>query len=235
MTAPTKASPSRTYELFARWSTISYRYGTWVLLVAVLVAAACGVYVSRNLGMNTDTTDMLSEHLPFRVNMKHYTETFPQDIDTMLLVVEAPTPEQARAAAQRLAERLKTDATNFHDIYAPTADDFFVRNGLLYESMPELAQITDRIAAAQPLIAHIARDPTLHAFADVLAQAVEEMNKGRSMELRPVLEGVSVTLQARIGGSPRALSWQTLFNNESGFKECDGVKRLAPWRSSYSG
>ena len=215
MTAPTKASPSRTYELFARWSTISYRYGTWVLLVAVLVAAACGVYVSRNLGMNTDTTDMLSEHLPFRVNMKHYTETFPQDIDTMLLVVEAPTPEQARAAAQRLAERLKTDATNFHDIYAPTADDFFVRNGLLYESIPELAQITDRIAAAQPLIAHIARDPTLHAFADVLAQAVEEMNKGRSMELRPVLEGVSVTLQARIGGSPRALSWQTLFNNET--------------------
>ena len=215
MTTPTKAAPSRTYEIFARWSSISYRHGPWVLLAALLVAVVCGIYVSRNLGMNTDTTDMLSEHLPFRVNMKHYTETFPQDIDTMLLIVEAPTPEQARTTAQRLAERLKTDTTNFHDIYAPTADDFFVRGGLLYESIPELAQITDRIAAAQPLIAHIARDPTLPAFADVLTRAVEEMSKGRSMELRPVMGGVSATLDARIEGSSRALSWQTLFNNEA--------------------
>ncbi|PTR15517.1 hypothetical protein C8R31_103101 [Nitrosospira sp. Nsp2] len=215
MTTPTKASPSRTYEIFARWSTISYRHGAWVLLAALLVAVACGIYVSRNLGMNTDTTDMLSEHLPFRVNMKHYNETFPQDIDTMLLVVEAPTPEQARTTAQRLTERLKTDTTNFHDIYAPTAEDFFVRNGLLYESIPELAQITDRIAAAQPLIAHIARDPTLPAFADVLMRAVDEMNKGRSMELRPVMGGVSATLDARIEGSSRALSWQSLFNDEA--------------------
>jgi uncharacterized protein len=215
MTTPTKAAPSRTYKIFARWSSISYRHGPWVLLAALLVAVVCGIYVSRNLGMNTDTTDMLSKQLPFRVNMKHYTETFPQDIDTMLLVVEAPTPEQARTTAQRLAERLKTDTTNFHDIYAPTADDFFVRNGLLYESIPELAQITDRIAAAQPLIAHIARDPTLAAFADVLTRAVEEMNKGRSMELRPVMGGVSATLDARIEGSSRALSWQSLFNDEA--------------------
>jgi hopanoid biosynthesis associated RND transporter like protein HpnN len=165
--------------------------------------------------MNTDTTDMLSKQLPFRVNMKHYNETFPQDIDTMLLVVEAPTPEQARTTAQRLTERLKTDITNFQDIYAPTAEDFFVRNGLLYESIPELAQITDRIAAAQPLIAHIARDPTLPAFADVLMRAVDEMNNGRSMELRPVMGGVSATLDARIEGSSRALSWQSLFNDEA--------------------
>jgi hopanoid biosynthesis associated RND transporter like protein HpnN len=215
MTTPPNPSPSRTYEIFARWSTVSYRHGKWVLLAALLIAVSCGIYVSRNLGMNTDTTDMLSEHLPFRVNMKHYNKTFPQDIDNMLLVVEAPTPEQARAAAQRLAERLKTDTANFHDIYAPAADDFFVRNGLLYESIPELAQITDRIAAAQPLIAHIAHDPTLPAFADVLSQAVEEMNKGRSMELRPVMAGISATLDARIVGSPRPLSWQTLFNDET--------------------
>ena len=73
---------------------MSYRHGAWVLLIALLGAIACGIYVSRNLGMNTDTTDMLSEHLPFRVNMRHYTETFPQDIDTMLLVVEVPTPSK---------------------------------------------------------------------------------------------------------------------------------------------
>ena len=215
MTTPTKASHSRTYEIFARWSTMSYRHGAWVLLIALLGAIACGIYVSRNLGMNTDTTDMLSEHLPFRVNMRHYTETFPQDIDTMLLVVEAPTPEQARATTQRLAMRLKADTTNFQDVFAPTAEDFFARNGLLYESIPELVQITDRIVAAQPLIAQIADDPTLTAFADVLTLAVTEMTKGRNMELRPVMAGISATLDARIDGTPRAQSWQALFSGEA--------------------
>lgn len=37
----------------------------------------------------------------------------------------------------------------------------------------------------------------------------------RSIELRPVLNGVNATLEARLNGSPRALSWQTMFSGES--------------------
>lgn len=212
MTIPNKASSSRLYNLFARWSYISYRYSAWVILIAVLVTAACGLYVSRNLGMNTDTTDMLSEDLPFRVNMTHYSETFPQDIDTLLLVLDAPTPEQAYTFTARLAARLSKDHENYYSVYSPNVDDFFSRNGLLYESVPELEVITDRLAAAQPLIALIAKEPTLATFASVLTNAVDELRKGRTMELQPVLRAVSATLDARLSGSPRELSWQSLFD-----------------------
>ena len=34
------------------------------------------------------------------------------------------------------------------------------------------------------------------------------------MELRPVLSGMSATLDARLAGSPRELSWQSLFHGE---------------------
>jgi hopanoid biosynthesis associated RND transporter like protein HpnN len=212
MTIPNKASSSRLYNLFARWSYISYRYSAWVILIAVLVTAACGLYVSRNLGMNTDTTDMLSEDLPFRVNMTHYSETFPQDIDTLLLVLDAPTPEQAYTFTARLAARLSKDHENYYSVYSPNVDDFFSRNGLLYESIPELEVITDRLAAAQPLMALIAKEPTLATFASVLTNAVDELRKGRTMELQPVLRAVSATLDARLSGSPRELSWQSLFD-----------------------
>ncbi|MDE2388901.1 MAG: MMPL family transporter, partial [Betaproteobacteria bacterium] len=57
--------------------------------------------------------------------------------------------------------------------------------------------------------------PSLTAFADVLTSAVDELNKGRSIELRPVLNGVTATLEARLDGSPRALSWQTMFSGET--------------------
>jgi len=210
-----EASHSRVHGAFAHWTAISYRYALWILLVALLTAAACGIYVSRNLGMNTDTTDMLSEQLSFRINLKHYNKTFPQDIETLLVVLDAPTPEQARLITERLSIRLKEDTGNFYDIYSPNVDDFSTRNGLLYQSLPELERITDSLAAAQPLIAHIVRDPTLASFADVLTGAVKELHKGRSMELRSVLSEVSTTLDMRLGGSSRALSWQSLFGGES--------------------
>ena len=214
MTIPTKASHSRVYGIFARWVAACYRHAAWILLAAAVLAVGCALYTARNLVMDTDTTDMLSEHLPFRANDERYRKAFPQDADIMLLVLEAPTPEQAHVAAKRLSARLKNDASNFQDVYAPNVDDFLIRNGLLYEDIAELEQITDRLAAAQPLIAQIARDPSLETFASVLTRAVEELGKGRSFELRPVLNGVSATLEARFAKQPRALSWQSLFSGE---------------------
>ena len=216
MTATVESLQSRTNRFFARWVSGSYHYATAILIGSLLVAVVCGVYTSRNLGMNTDTTDMLSEHLPFRANYIQYKKTFPQDqgMDTLVVVIEAPTPEQAHSATKQLAERLKEDTTNIKDIYLPSGDIFFERNGLLYESLPELERITDRLAAAQPLIAEIVGDPSLHNFTSVLTAAVEELNKGRSLDLAPVLGGVSATLDARISSTPRALSWQGLFRGE---------------------
>ncbi len=212
-----QASHSRIYGIFARWTSASYNYAIWVLLAALLLAVASGVYTARNLGMDSDTTDMLSEHLPFRANYEHYKKMFPHDqgMDTLLLVLDAPTPEQAHVASERLAARLQQDSTHVHDIYLPGGGAFFERNGLLYESVTELGRITDRLAAAQPLLARIATDPSLHTFASVLTVAVEELRMGRNMELGPVLGGVSATLDARLAGMPRALSWQVLFRGEA--------------------
>jgi len=209
-----EASKGHIYSAFARWAAASYLYAPWIILVAVLTAMSCAVYISRNLGMNTDTTDMLAEHLPFRVNLKHYNKTFPQEMDSLLVVLDAPTPEQAYATASLLSARLKDDTQNFQDVYAPNVNPFFIHNSLLYESIPELERITDHMANAQPLIAHVARKPTLQTFASVLSGAVEELRKGRSLELGPLLNSLSETLNARLTGMPRILSWQALFRGE---------------------
>ncbi|SDG99402.1 MMPL family transporter [Nitrosomonas sp. Nm132] len=233
-----ETSHSRLYGTFARCASISYCYAPWILLAALLIAVASVVYISRNLGMNTDTTDMLSEHLPFRVNSIHYNKTFPQEMDILLLVLNAPTPEQAYSAADHLAARLKKDTKNFTDIYPPNVDVFFERNGLLYESVSELEHITDRLAAAQPLIARIAENPTLHTFTSVLTGAVEELSKGRNLELEPVFKGVSETLNAQLAGKPRALSWQTLFRGEpqkSSYQEMIIVKPKPDYTQLFPG
>lgn len=90
----------------------------------------------------------------------------------------------------------------------------FGRNGLLYEDIPQLNHIADHLAEAQPLIAQISRDPTLYSFIGLLTQAVDELNKGQYLELGPVFNGVSETMDARLAGKSRPLSWQTLFRGE---------------------
>lgn len=220
-------SHNRTYNLFAFCTGFSYRHAPWVLLIALFITVASAVYTARNLGMNTDTTNMLSEHLPFRINSVRYDKAFPQDSDILLLVLSAPTPEQVYSTASRLTTLLKKDSKNFSSVYAPGVEDFFGRNGLLYEDIPQLERITDHLAKAQPLIAQISRDPTLHSFTKLLTQAVDELDKGQHLELEPVFKRVSESLDARLAGKSRPLSWQTLFRGEpakSSYQEIIVVK-----------
>ena len=209
-----EASKGHIYSIFGRWAAASYLYAPWIILVVVLAAMSCSVYISRNLGMNTDTTEMLAEHLPFRVNLKHYNKTFPQEMESMLVVLDAPTPEQAYATAGRLSYLLRNDTQNFQDVYAPNVDSFFIQNSLLYESIPELEKIADHMANAQPLISHIAQDPTLQTFISVLSGATDELRKGRNLELGPLFHSLSDTLNARLTEVPRVLSWQELFRGK---------------------
>ncbi|SFU50985.1 hypothetical protein SAMN05216339_103122 [Nitrosomonas eutropha] len=224
-----ESSHSRTYKIFASCTSFCYRHAPWVLLISFIFVAISAVYTTRNLGMNTDTTDMLSEHLPFRINSEKYDQAFPQDTNILLLVLSAPTPEQAYSTAHRLVALLKKDNKNFSDVYAPGVEDFFGRNGLLYEDIPQLERITDHLAEAQPLIAQIARNPTLHTFITLLTQATDELNKGQHLELEPVFQGVSETINAQLASRSRALSWQTLFRGEplkAGYQEIIVVKPI---------
>ena len=209
-----KSIHSFSYRFFARWAAFSYQNAALVLLVAALIALLCAVYTARNLGVHTDTTDMLSEELPFRANDIRYMAEFPKHNNTLILVLNAPTPEQVHSAAKRLTETLQQDAAHIHDVYYLSGESFFERNGLFFKDFIELGRITDQLAAAQPLIARIAGDPNLYTFTTILVEAIEELRAGRKLELTPILNGVSATLNARLVGTPHALSWQALFSGE---------------------
>ncbi len=210
-----KSSHSSSYRIFARWAEFSYQNATWIILLVLLLTSLCTVYTVNNLGVHTDTTDMLSEDVPFRANHIRYKESFSQYEDTFLLVLDAPTPEQAHQAAKRFTNYLQKDSTQFSNTYYLTGEPFFEQNGLFFKSLSELGRITDYLAAAQPLIARIAGSPTLYTFSSVLTEAVDELHAGRQLELEPVFNGVSATLDARLSGQSRALSWQALLGGET--------------------
>ena len=66
------------------------------------------------------------------------------------------------------AIRLRGDSAHFDDVDYPAADPFFAEHGLLYLDHEDLADLSERLAAAQPLLAVLAADPTLRGLAEFL-------------------------------------------------------------------
>ena len=60
----------------------------------MLMALLSGYYAVNNLSVNTDTEDMLSPDLEFRQHSKTMSQAFPQFSDNIVVVVDAPTPDQ---------------------------------------------------------------------------------------------------------------------------------------------
>ena len=63
------------------------------------VAAGSVVIAGNRLGINTDTTDMLSPELPFRKAFSAYREAFPQGKGSLVIVVSGPTSDLTDQAA----------------------------------------------------------------------------------------------------------------------------------------
>ena len=97
-----ESSHNSSYRIFARWAEFSYQNAIWIILLVLLLTSLSTVYTVNNLGVHTDTTDMLSEDVPFRANHIRYKKSFSQYEDTFLLVLDAPTPEQAHQAAKQV-------------------------------------------------------------------------------------------------------------------------------------
>ncbi len=105
---------TRLRQLFSRallvWINTVQRYKVMTLLLCFIAVFASIDYTRNNLGMNTDTEDMLSPELDWRKLDKEMSAEFPQFSSNILVVNEAPTPDQAMDAADSLYK--KTEAGN---------------------------------------------------------------------------------------------------------------------------
>jgi len=113
----------------------------WVLALAFFATAISFSYAFKYLSINTNTTEMLGADVPFQEAREHYKNIFPQNTDSILLVVEANTPEMAYATVKTLDVRLRKESAHIKSVYTPFRGSFFEKNALLYLDLPELEQV----------------------------------------------------------------------------------------------
>ena len=193
------------------WLAFVVRRPMLVVVVALLTAAAALNYARTHLGVNTDTADMISATLPWRQNYIAYTTAFPDAVELVVAVVDAPTTEIAESTSAALVRELSAMRGLVQWAEAPGQGAFFARNGLLFLSNEELAAFSERLNAAQPVLGTLANDPSMQALAGLLIRAAQDPDEANTPMLARVLADMSALAHAIARGERASWSWRRVF------------------------
>ena len=211
----------------------SQRHAPWVVAASLALALLALGGAAAHLGVNSNTDDLLAEDLPHRRHHAALTRHFGDSGHDLILVVDGPTVTLVHESTTALSERLASDAGRFEKVVAPGSGPFFDRNGLLYLGVDELELLADRLARAQPLLAELAREPTLPRLLELLARAVRDSDLGAvpEEELHEILERVAEALDGSIEGSAPSLAWDQWLLGDAEF---DGISAAPRRRVLYA-
>ncbi len=200
---------ARLLHPFLQLSRCSQNHPLWTLALVLLGAVLSGYYAATHLKVDTDTAKMLDPSLPFMQKRQQLEQTFPQDKNAILLVVESPVPEVSETAARRLKQLLTPQTDTIASVYLPTAHPFFDRFGLLYLETGDLERLADDLARSQPFIARLYQDFSLRSLLSLLNRALR-LEEDLPISLDPVVRRISAAFDAAATGDPYLLSWQDL-------------------------
>lgn len=193
------------------WWVGKCRRFSWLIVVSGLVLGALSVqYTRQNLGINTDTADMIARDLPWRQTYIEYKKDFPQFIDTLLIVIDGDSADAADEAVKNLGEAIQRETGLVKWVANPGHDKFFQRNGLLYLTVDDLEALADRLAAIQPFLGTLADNPTMPGLFELVGRAMGEREPGGEPDLAPVLKRIANSAEAANAGKHVRMSWQSL-------------------------
>jgi len=206
-------------QLTERWLASVTRHPWLVLGIFVLLSALSLLAITRHLGVDSDPIAMLDEDLPFRQIDTRLKHEFPTLDDSLLVVLDAPTPEQAWLAARDVRDRLDRMPELIVDVSWPAGSDFFTRNGLLFLDLDELDNLADRLGDAQALLGRLASETSAAALFELLTQIQQQRDQlPADFDIDGLHAQIAETIAETIGGvmdGPGAghdalLSWQAL-------------------------
>lgn len=208
--------PSVAARILLRWTTIVTARPWVTILIGILLAALAGAYAATHLGVNTDTRMMLSQSLGFNKADRAMEAAFPKLSKSIAIVVRAPTPELADAYARELEALLMREKQVISGVVSPSTDSYLRRNAFLLMSSEQATKRLDTLNSASPLLESVTNEQSLPSIVGALARAHDlSASAGGQFDISALThatDAVAKTIEARLDGVPRPLSWQSLLD-----------------------
>jgi hopanoid biosynthesis associated RND transporter like protein HpnN len=180
-----------------------------------VLAIASAYYAATHFAIDTEITKLISPTLEWRQREIDFEKSFPGRYDSILAVVDAPTPELAASATRALTQKLKENPSDFRSVEELAGGAFFAREGLLFQSVEDLEKTTKALSQAVTLVRTVVSDPSLRGLSQVLTLVMSGV-RGKLVALddltRP-LTLAATTVEDVLAGRPSSFSWQALMNN----------------------
>ncbi|MBA4782420.1 MAG: MMPL family transporter [Rhizobiales bacterium] len=181
----------------------------WLWITGYAAALVVSAFAAASLlGVNTDSSQMLSPNLDFQQKMLAFNADYPGIKNAVVIVVRADTPDAADAATRLLVTNLSA-SKHLTNVFGPSVDPFFLKNGLLYQSVDELDANLAELNKSASLLASLRADPTLATFFRSLYTA-EELASRADFDrgfLDQFYSDLTMTIAARLSGKAMPLSW----------------------------
>jgi uncharacterized protein len=191
------------------------RFATLTLLLGLVLAVVSGYYTADHFAINTDINTLISSKLDWRQRDQQFDSAFERD-NTILAVVDAPTPELTSQAAAALEQKLKGDKTNFVSMEPLGSGEFFEKNGLLFLPVPEVGQLTGQLESAAPLIEIMAGDPSIRGLTGALETGLAGVKRGEvklDSTARP-FNMIAQTVEDILNKGTANFSWRELTSDK---------------------
>jgi hopanoid biosynthesis associated RND transporter like protein HpnN len=194
------------------WADGVARYARAIVWGNVGLSLLLAVYAALNLGVNADNMRLLDPNLPFQRAAAGFQENFSSLDNSLLIVIDARSGTQAQESADRLVAALAPQKDLFTGVFEPGSGGFFERHGLLYRSPDDLETFADEMAAYQPILAELSRDPSLLNLASMLRRGFEEGagDEASGRDFSGIFERIGDASIEVFAEYPVAVSWQDL-------------------------
>ena len=216
--------------MLASWVTSVVRFCIrfpWpIIALGIIGSAISGVYSVRHFAITTDINKLISPDLDWRKREAEFEKAFPGHFGSTLLVVNAPTAEFAARASADLVSRLKAEPRFFQAVDDIEGSDFFARNGLLFRSTDDVANMAKGLGQAAPLIGTLAGDPSLRGMTRALSLGlIGVQNKMVTLDaLALPLSMASATVEDVLANRQASFSWLSMLNGQD--PKPDDLRRL---------
>ncbi|MCC7347114.1 MAG: MMPL family transporter [Variibacter sp.] len=185
----------------------------WVVISASLfLAVVCGYYTANKFAINTDVNTLISPTLDWRKRELDFEKQFPGRHDSILMVVEAPTPELVAQATAALTAKLQESPNLFRSVHIAGGGPFFEQNGLLYLPTQEVEGVARNLGMAGQIIGALAGDPSLRGLTDAMSFGLYGVQRGMFPfeGLQRPMAMAADTLEPILAGKSATFSWNTL-------------------------
>ncbi len=186
-------------------------YPRRVIAAAIVITILSTWYAAAHFSLTTDINQLLSSSSPGRQRELAFEKAFPQ-FDTIVAVVDAPTPELAQEATAALVTRLSPEKKFFKSVAELQGGAFFAQNGLLFESLDQLEPQMSLMTQAQRLVQVLAADPSLRGVIRALQFGLLGVQSGK-ITLDNMIWPLTLaanTIDQVNENKPASFSWQAL-------------------------